>query len=228
MVKEFENNMYRHVGVTNDTNERIITVFNSLDNDPYHAVVIYRDSLGNLDKEAIETLVFSSTGQNAITFADAMASHSQNLLSMFHEKGFLHRIHISNVTMTPANNIKVPLLEVVNSIRARTRLPALSMVDTKATVGQPHTDKEEKPLTIEERMETARGLLYEAMLLDKSAEDKRQAAKDLAPELFVKVPSDNNVSNIEDEKKKVVKQTVSVKTNVVTQTKRRGRPKKAV
>jgi len=176
-------NLKKHVGTLNNTGVRVAVVFRKLPNDESNCLIVeteripdsYHDYMIQCanSKEAAETNEFYEV-LNRRTFPDG-----QNCLTALHQRGFLRKEPVSNITMIPLPGHMVPLAlinatidkkvdeymakqagqQVVEPVVLPT-MPAVPGMDTSAI---------------------AKGLLLQAELLEKDAAAKREEAYSLDP-----------------------------------------------
>jgi hypothetical protein len=176
-------NLKKHVGTLNNTGVRVAVVFRKLPNDETNCLIVeteripdsYHDYMIQCanSKEAAETNEFYEV-LNRRTFPDG-----QNCLTALHQRGFLRKEPVSNITMIPLPGHMVPLALInatidkkVDEYKAKQAgqqvvepvvlptIPAVPGIDTSAI---------------------AKGLLLQAELLEKDAAAKREEAYALDP-----------------------------------------------
>lgn len=178
----------KHAGTLNNTGVRVAVVFRKLPSDDTHCLIVeterlpdsYHDYLIQClnSREAVETNDFYEI-LNRRTFPDGM-----NCLTALHQRGFLRKEPVTNITMLPLPGQKVPL-ELINATidkkvdeymkkqKGLTETTTPSPVDTMAQLKGAGAD----PAAI------ARGLLMQAEILEADAVAKREEAYAMAPEL---------------------------------------------
>lgn len=181
-------NLKKHAGTLNNTGVRVAVVFRKLPNDDTHCLIVeterlpdsYHDYLIQClnSRESTETNDFYEV-LNRRTFPDGM-----NCLTALHQRGFLRKEPVTNITMLPLPGQKVPL-ELINAtidkkideyMKKQAGIPETatpSPVDTMAQLKGTGAD----PAAI------ARGLIMQAEMLEADAVQKREEAYALAPEL---------------------------------------------
>ena len=108
----------KHAGTLNNTGVRVAVVFRKLPNDDSNCLVVETERLPDSyhdyiiqclnSKEALETNEFYEI-LNRRTFPDGL-----NCLTALHQRGFLRKVPVSNVTMFPLPGQPVPL-ELINA-----------------------------------------------------------------------------------------------------------------
>ena len=167
----------KHYGYLNNTGTRIIVVFRELPTDPKHALVVSLDSLPDAWRDEVLNAVNSQAGQATVDFYTALQnrnfSDGSNALTGLHQRGYLKKVPIEQVTMTPLTGQKVPL-SLINASINKT-LDTYVADEVAATPA-------EIAVTIDPVV-LAEGLLTEAKMLEVQAEAKRNEAYALAPSL---------------------------------------------
>lgn len=181
-------NLKKHAGTLNNTGVRVAVVFRKLPTDDNSCLIVeterlpdsYHDYLIQTlnSREALETNDFYEV-LNRRTFPDGT-----NCLTSLHQRAFLRKEPVSNVTMFPLPNQPVPLALInatidkkVDEYRAKQNAKAVepSVADTIAAARQAQGAGD--PATI------AKGLIFQAEILEADALAKREEAYALAPEL---------------------------------------------
>lgn len=167
----------KHYGYLDNTGTRIIVVFRALPADPKHALVVSLDSLPDAWRDEVINACNSQAGQQTVDFYTALQnrnfSDGSNALTGLHQRGYLKKVPVSQVMMTPLTGQKVPLA-LINASIDKT-MDQYIADQTAPTV-------EEAAVTLDPKI-LAEGLLIEAKLLESQAEGKRAEAYTLCPEL---------------------------------------------
>lgn len=184
----------KHVGALSNTGVRVAVVFRKLPNDENSCLIVeterlpdsYHDAIIQClnSKESLETNEFYEV-LNRRTFPDGT-----NCLTSLHQRGFLRKEPVSNVTMFPLPNQPVPLELINATIDKKMDAYNAKQKGEKAKVEDTRTP-EEKLAAAEElaaRMQgdplaLAKGLIAQAKVLEEQAEAKKEEAYALAPEL---------------------------------------------
>jgi len=136
----------------------------------------YHDELINvINSQAAQATTELSTVLNGRTFPDGT-----NCLTSLHTKGYLKKIPVSNITMTPLPGQFVPLALINASIDKKMdeyRRDEAEKIVTDKEVELEVLKTDSDPIAI------AHGLLIEADMLEKTAVAKRIEAFTLAPSL---------------------------------------------
>lgn len=201
------NGLKKHIGHLSNTGTRIAVIFRKLPNDEKNALVCFTESLPDsyhdelinvINSQAAQSTTELSTVLNGRTFPDGT-----NCLSSLHQRGYLKKIPVSNITMTPLSGQKVPLALINASIDKKMdeyrKEEADKLIDESEAknIPQPESD----PVAI------AHGLLFEADALEKTALEKREEAYSLVPDLRPKVgrpalTEEERILALEDRKEK--------------------------
>ena len=176
-------NLKKHVGTLNNTGVRVAVVFRKLPNDETNCLIVeteripdsYHDYMIQCanSKEAAETNEFYEV-LNRRTFPDG-----QNCLTALHQRGFLRKEPVSNITMIPLPGHMVPLALINATIDKK-----VDEYMAKQS-GQQVVEPVVLPtMPVVPGMDTsaiAKGLLLQADLLEKDASAKREEAYALDP-----------------------------------------------
>lgn len=174
----------KHAGQLSNTGVRVAVVFRKLPNDENHCLIVeterlpdsYHDALIQClnSREASETNDFYEV-LNRRTFPDGL-----NCLTALHQRGYLRKEVISNVTMLPLPGHAVPLTLINAAIDKK-----LDSYDEKGST----TPTVEDPALIDPTA-VAKGLIAQAEALEVEAKSKlseaaakKAEAYELAPEL---------------------------------------------
>lgn len=170
----------KHAGQLSNTGVRVAVVFRKLPNDENHCLIVETERLPDSyhdyviqclnSKESSETNEFYEI-LNRRTFPDGL-----NCLTALHQRGFLRKEPVSNITMYPLPGQPVPLALInatidkkVDEYMAKQQAPATSAVDSVIAA-------------VKDPVAVARGLIVQAELLETDAAAKREEAYALDPE----------------------------------------------
>jgi len=205
-VNNKEHKMYegmtRHIGVMNNTGNKVAIVFMSLPGDESNCLVIDTDSLPDMFQQTMRRLIDSEDAQQSENLADILDRRvspdgsNTSLLTKFHQSGRLQKVSVDLVTLTPNKGTKWPLKDVLSSIRASKNPDVINdlsdMDPDEARIAQqamtnfnPHASNMEA-LSQENRASKARDLIVMAEMLEADASARRQQAYQLMPDLVPK------------------------------------------
>jgi hypothetical protein len=163
-------NLKKHVGQLNNTGVRVAVVFRKLPNDENNCLIVeteripdsYHDYLIQCanSKEAAETNDFFEV-LNRRTFPDGS--------NCLHQRGFLRKEPVSNITMIPLPGQMVPL-GLINATIDK-KVDEYTAQQTTASV-----PASVEPAAVVDTAAVAKGLLLQAELLEKDAAAKREEA----------------------------------------------------
>lgn len=169
----------KHAGQLSNTGVRVAVVFRKLPNDESHCLIVETERLPDSyhdymiqslnSKEAAETNDFYEV-LNRRNFPDGL-----NCLTALHQRGFLRKEPVSNVTMLPLPGQAVPLALINATIDKK--------VDEYLAKQNPSQAPAKEPEPLIDPLTLAKGLLIQAEMLEKDAAAKREEAYTLAPEL---------------------------------------------
>ena len=194
----------KHAGQLSNTGVRVAVVFRKLPNDENSCLIVETERLPDSyhdyviqclnSKEALETNEFYEV-LNRRTFPDGL-----NCLTALHQRGYLRKEPVSNITMYPLPGQAVPLALInatidkkVDQYKANeaartvtppvedTRTPAEKQAAAEALAARMQGDI--PPTDTVNLVAKAKVLLAEADLLEANADSKREEAYALAPEL---------------------------------------------
>jgi hypothetical protein len=197
----------KHFGYLDNTGTRILVVFRKIPNDEKSALVVSLDSLPDSWRDEIINAANSQAGQATVDFYTTLQNRNfpdgSNALNGLHQRGFLKKVPVAQVIMTPITGQKVPL-GLINASIDKTMDQYLAETKDKK---DSNVVEENIPLSPEiqpiDPKVLATGLITEAELLEKSAEAKREEAYLLAPELR---PGRGRPTLSEEEKEKVLQE----------------------
>ena len=201
-------NLKKHSGQLSNTGVRVAVVFRKLPNDDANCLIVETERLPDSyhdyviqclnSKEASETNDFYEV-LNRRTFPDGT-----NCLTSLHQRGFLRKEPVSNITMLPLPGQAVPLALINATIDKK--------VDEYIANQKKPQDKPAEPTTAQpapasDPLAVAKGLIAMAEMLEQDAEAKREEAYAMAPELKPgrgrpTLPEDIKAEKIEERKTK--------------------------
>lgn len=179
----------KHSGQLTNTGVRVAVVFRKLPNDENSCLIVeterlpdsYHDTIIQClnSKEASETNEFFEV-LNRRTFPDGL-----NCLTALHQRGFLRKEPVSNVTMIPLPGQAVPLALINATIDKKIDEYMNRQKDpVRAADVVPETTASMSPVdTNQDPVEIAKSLIMQAELMEQDAAEKRERAYALAPEL---------------------------------------------
>lgn len=199
-------NLKKHAGLITGTNIKVAVVFRKLPTDDKTCLVVETDKLPDSYHDAMIQLLNSKESAETNDLYEVLNRRSfpdgSNCLTSLHQRGYLRREPVTNVTMMPLPGHAVPL-ELINAT-----------IDKK--VDEYNAKQKIKTATVEDAavvtapldaLAIAKGLVIQAQLLDKEAEAKREEAYMMAPELRPgrgrpTLPDDIKAEKIEERKVK--------------------------
>ena len=213
-------NLKKHAGQLGNTGVRVAVVFRKLPNDESHCLIVETERLPDSyhdyviqclnSREAVETNDFYEV-LNRRTFPDGL-----NCLTALHQRGFLRKEPVSNVTMLPLPGQAVPLA-LINATIDKKVDQYIAAQNNKSAVPPPPEDKRtpaEKAAAAEalaakmaDPAALAKTLIAQAELLEKDAAAKREEAYAMAPDLKPgkgrpSLPEDIKAEKAEERKEK--------------------------
>lgn len=180
-------NIKKHQGQLSNTGVRVAVVFRKLPTDDKTCLVVETERLPDSyhdymiqalnSKEAKETNDFYEV-LNRRTFPDGT-----NCLTSLHQRGYLRREPVTNITMMPLPGHAVPL-GLINATIDK-KVDEYTNAQNSATVAQTVADATAAVVSaaqLADPVAIAKGLLVQADLLEQEAAAKREEAYILSPE----------------------------------------------
>lgn len=172
---------------------RVVVVYRTLPNEPYNALVVGTQGLGDSYHDTLMSLIQSDAGQQANELADILAVRTfpdgNIMLAYLHNNGHLKKVATHMVFMTPNSQTQLPL-DKLNEMIAQERgvsiedlavndgsqqkpknTKKVETVDTIATVQETSLPKQTLELTPAEMRSRADALYKEAAKLRKEADE---------------------------------------------------------
>lgn len=176
----------KHAGQLSNTGVRVAVVFRKLPNDDKHCLIVETERLPDSyhdyviqclnSRESAETNDFYEI-LNRRTFPDGL-----NCLTALHQKGFLRKEPVTNVTMLPLPGQAVPLALINATIDKKVdEYMRNQQAPQTAPVPTPPVDTSNLPVA--DVVALAKGLILQAEMLEQDASAKREEAYTLAPDL---------------------------------------------
>lgn len=181
----------KHVGKISNTDQRVIVAFMQIPGDPNYALVIPTDNLPDRLQQAVRDICESQQGQNELNLADLLGRRlfedsGQNVLQLLHERGYLQKMPIDNVTMYPLPNQPYPLRDLLGNLAKMGLVAPVSRHGAPDELPterfNPHAQNQQVTKT-EEATGAARQLLIQAQILREEAQLKEEQAYALQPSL---------------------------------------------
>jgi len=173
-------NLKKHMGQLANTGVRVAVVFRKLPNDETHCLIVETERLPDSyhdyiiqtlnSKEASETNDFYEV-LNRRTFPDGT-----NCLTSLHQRGFLRKEPVTNVTMLPLPGHVVPLALINATIDKKVDQYIAQQKSNSEVVAPLVLPPVGDPSAV------AKGLILQAELLEKDAAAKREEAYALDPD----------------------------------------------
>ena len=167
----------KHVGKMKNNGARLAIVYRTLPSDPFNALVVGTNGLGESYHDSLMSLIEDTAGQSANELADILAVRrfpdGRNMLEFLHVNGHLKKIPTSNILMTPAAQTQIPLNELNQLIADQKGVSVedLAIVDTNAKATPKATKKVADTEPVVEEMRSRADTLYkEAAKLRKDAD----------------------------------------------------------
>lgn len=181
-------NLKKHAGTLNNTGVRIAVVFRKLPNDDTHCLIVETERLPDSyhdyliqslnSREASETNDFYEV-LNRRTFPDGT-----NCLTSLHQRGFLRKEPVTNVTMLPLPGHAVPLGLINATIDKKVeQYTAAQKAQTDPIAAAVASANSSSAIPAGDTMAIAKGLIALAEQQEQDAAAKREEAYAMEPSL---------------------------------------------
>lgn len=183
----------KHVGKMKNNGAKVVIVYRTLPGDPYSALVVGTNGLGDTYHDALMNLVQDGSGQQANEMADILSVRrfpdGSNMLEALHNRGNLKKVPTSGVLVTPDTQTTIPLdeLNIIIAEQKGVSVDELAITDGKTPNKKPAstTKTPEVVAPVEEIVLTddmsATALRSKADALTKQAQQLRKQADELDP-----------------------------------------------
>jgi hypothetical protein len=145
----------KHVGRMKNNGARVAIAYRTLPGDPYSALVIGTQGLGDSYHDTLMSLIESDAGQQTNELAEVLAVRrfpdGSVMLGYLHSNGHLKKVPTSNVLVTPDSQTQI-LLNELNVIIAKQK--GVDLEDLAVSDGSPKKPKTTKKVQVEESTET--------------------------------------------------------------------------
>ena len=145
----------KHVGRMKNNGARVAIAYRTLPGDPYSALVIGTQGLGDSYHDTLMSLIESDAGQQANELAEVLAVRrfpdGSVMLGYLHANGHLKKVSTANVLVTPDSQTQIPLNEL-NEIIAKQK--GVDLEDLAVSDGSPKKPKTTKKVQVEESVST--------------------------------------------------------------------------
>ena len=177
--------MIKHTGYNNKTNRKVVVIFREIPEERESALVVETESLMDRFHDGLMSATESAEGQATDNLYEVlnrrMFFDGEPMLQTLHSKGWLHKVNVSDITLSPEPNKEIPLSEFNKTAEK---------VEEKdnATNNELNIDAATRPsapqqkLTEEQELEgQAKNLIIQAQLLEEEARKKRAQAERTFP-----------------------------------------------
>lgn len=184
-------NNLKHVGKMKNNSARVAVVYRTLPGDPYSALVVGTQGLGDSYHDTLMSLIQSDAGQQAKELADVLAVRKfpdgSVMLGFLHANGHLKKVPTNSVYMTPNSQTQIQLdklnemiaqdlgvgiedLAVSDGSQKNKNTKKVETVEAVATIDDTSFSKKTLELTPAEMRSRADALYKEAARLRKEAD----------------------------------------------------------
>jgi len=189
----------KHVGRVIATGRKCLVAFRTLPGDAYHCLIIPTESLSDSYHDALINLVQSTSGQDAMEFADVLTRtkfpDGSVMLAALHTQGKMIRVGTDAIEMTPTPQMSIKLSELnqliaeqrgvaIDDLAVKSPLQTKELKDGDVEIQEVAEVKDISPPMNEENMtseERASKFRSEADRLYKEAAKLRKMAEELDP-----------------------------------------------
>lgn len=141
----------KHVGRMKNNGARVAIAYRTLPGDPYSALVIGTQGLGDSYHDTLMSLIESDAGQQTNELAEVLAVRrfpdGSVMLGYLHANSHLKKVPTANVLVTPDSQTQIPLNEL-NVIIAKQK--GVDLEDLAVSDGSPKKPKTTKKVQVEE------------------------------------------------------------------------------
>lgn len=175
----------KHTGYNNKTNRKVVVIFREIPEERESALVVETESLMDRFHDGLMSATESAEAQATDNLYEVlnrrMFFDGEPMLQTLHSKGWLHKVNVSDITLSPEPNKEIPLSEFNKTAEK---------VEEKdnATNNELNIDAATRPsapqqkLTEEQELEgQAKNLIIQAQLLEEEARKKRAQAERTFP-----------------------------------------------
>jgi len=176
----------KHSGILKNTGVRVAVVYRKLPSDDTSCLVVETERLPDSYHDYVIQCLNSRESTETNDFYEVLYRRSfpdgTNCLTSLHQRGFLRKESVDNVTMLPLPNQPVPLALINATIdkkvdEYRAKEAGKSSTTAKEVIDQTIKDTVADPVAV------AKGLILQAELLEADANAKREEAYLLSPDL---------------------------------------------
>lgn len=177
-------NLKKHIGTLNNTGVRVAVVFRKLPNDSKSCLIVETERLPDSYHDYIQQAINSKESAETNDFYEILNRRTfpdgTNCLTSLHQRGFLRKEPITNITMIPLPGHSVPL-ELINASIDKTVDQYMAKQKSDAAIIPDVQDVTDASL-MQDPVAVAKGLILQAEMLEKDAAAKREEAYTLHPE----------------------------------------------
>ena len=145
----------KHVGRMKNNGARVAIAYRTLPGDPYSALVIGTQGLGDSYHDTLMSLIEGDAGQQANELAEILAVRrfpdGSVMLGYLHANGHLKKVPTANVLVTPDSQTQIALNEL-NVIIAKQK--GVDLEDLAVSDGSPKKPKTTKKVEVTESVAT--------------------------------------------------------------------------
>jgi hypothetical protein len=176
-------NNLKHVGKMKNNSARVVVVYRTLPDEPYSALVVGTQGLGDSYHDSLMSLLQSDSGQQANELADILAVRKfpdgNVMLAYLHNNGHLKKVPTNMVLMTPNSQTQLPL-EKLNEMIAQER--GVSIEDLAVNDGSQQKTKNTKKVETVETVSTIDDTSFSKKTMELSPAEMRSRADALYKE----------------------------------------------
>lgn len=174
----------KHVGKMKNNGARVAIVFRTLPGDPYSALVVGTNGLGDSYHDSLMSVIETESGQQANELADVLAVRrfpsGEPMLEWMHGRGMLKKVPTSGVLVTPDNKTQIQLNELNELIANQKGVSLEELAVTEAE--QSDSKPAERAAPTKNKWDKARE--------DKASAKLAEAEKEATPAPFELTPAE--------------------------------------
>ena len=176
-------NNLKHVGKMKNNSARVVVVYRTLPGEPYNALVVGTQGLGDSYHDTLMSLIQTDAGQQANELADILAVRKfpdgSIMLAYLHNNGHLKKVPTSMVLMTPNSQTQLPL-DKLNEMIAQER--GVSIEDLAVNDGSQQKPKNTKKVETVETIATVEDTTFSKKTIELTPAEMRSRADALYKE----------------------------------------------
>lgn len=180
--------IFRHTGKLTNTGQRCVVVFRKVPGEESHALVVQPDQLPDMYHDNLMDVLGEAPAQNTHDLSEVLHRRQfgdgSPMLRTLHERGYLKKVPVENVTLYPLPNHPLPLADANREIDGNPAPTQVKSTNNAQDVVEKTVIPVENvpPSNAQDPAAIAANLLAQAKLLEEDADRLKQQAYDIHPE----------------------------------------------